>query len=204
MNDIVYILTNPAFPDFVKIGKTKNLEKRVKSLSSHAGMPTPFEVYYACTVEDSAKVEKGLHDGFGDHRINPKREFFRINPERVLAILKLVEIENVASNSNFVDDIEDKKTLEKEQSRRSNFKFSLVNIEVGSELTFIRDEKFTAIVVDDRNIEFEGEITSLSKSASTILNRNFGLNWVSYDGPNFWLYNNESLSERRLRLENED
>ena len=204
MNNIIYILTNPVFSDMVKIGKTKNLEKRVKDLSSHAGIPVPFEVYYACTVEDSTKIEKGLHDGFGDHRINPKREFFRINPERVLSILKLVEIECIASNSDFVDDVEEKISLEKERSNRSKFKFLLANIEVGNELSFIRNEKYKAIVAEDNKIQFEGETTSLSKSALTILNRDFGVNWSSCAGPNFWIFENETLSERRLRLEKED
>ena len=123
MNEIVYILTNPVFPDLVKIGRTTNLEERVRSLSSQTGVPVPFEVYYSCTVDDSKKVEKHLHDGFGDHRVNPKREFFRINPERVLSILKLVEIQNVTPNSDFVEDQDEQQSLNKERRRRSNFTF---------------------------------------------------------------------------------
>jgi hypothetical protein len=95
MSEIVYILTNPVIPDLVKVGRTNSLEERVRSLSAHSGVPVPFEVYYACVVKDSVKVEKHIHEGFGDHRVNPKREFFRINPERVLAILKLVEEQDI-------------------------------------------------------------------------------------------------------------
>ena len=102
MSEIVYILTNPVIPDLVKVGRTTNLEERVRSLSSHSGVPVPFEVYYACVVNDSSKVEKHIHDGFGDHRVNPRREFFRINPERVLSFLKLFYIENVTPSSDYV------------------------------------------------------------------------------------------------------
>lgn len=204
MNEIVYILTNPVIPDLVKIGKTTNLEERVRSLSSHSGVPVPFEVYYACEVSNSAKVEKHLHDGFGDHRVNQKREFFRINPERVLSILKLVEVRDVTPQSDFVEDEEERQSLNKERSRRSNFTFSSVEIPIGSILQFVRDENVTVKVVDDRNVEFEGEVTSLTQSSLILLNRDHGWNSSSVTGPRYWVFENETLSERRLRLETED
>lgn len=204
MKEIIYILTNPVIPDLVKIGRTTNLEERVRSLSSHSGIPVPFEVYYACVVSNSVKTEKHLHDGFGDHRVNPKREFFRINPERVLSILKLVEIENVTPVSDYVEDQEEQQSLNKERGRRSNFTFSSVNIPVGSVLHFVRDESIVAKVLDDKNVEFEGEVTSLSQSSVTILSRDFGWNSPKVQGPRYWVYENETLSERRTRMESEE
>ena len=204
MNQIIYILTNPVIPDLVKIGKTTNLEERVRSLSSHSGVPVPFEVYYACVVSDSSEVEKRVHDGFGDHRVNPKREFFRINPERVLSILKLVEIQNVTPNNDFVEDQDEQQSLNKERGRRSKFTFSSVGIPVESILHFVRDENVTVKVVDDRNVEFEGEVNSLTQSSLILLNRDHGWNSSSVQGPRYWVFENETLSERRLRLENED
>jgi len=56
MPDIIYILTNPAIPDLIKIGKTTNLVERINSLSRHSGVPVPFECYFACEVEDAAVV----------------------------------------------------------------------------------------------------------------------------------------------------
>ena len=79
MNEFVYILSNEAFPDLFKIGKTNNIEDRVRQLSSHSGVPIPFEVYYACKVADSSKVEKSLHDAFADYRLNPRREFLHVD-----------------------------------------------------------------------------------------------------------------------------
>ncbi len=201
MNEIVYILTNPAIPDLIKIGRTANLEDRLRNLSSHSGVPVPFEVFYACQVEDAVKVERHIHEGFGDHRVNPKREFFRVNPERVLAILKLVEISDVTPIEDVVEDEEDLQTLNRERSRRQTFRFSLVQIPVGSTLYFVRDESITAKVVDDRNIEFEGEITSLSQSALKILTRNYGKTWSTVRGPDYWVYGDRTLSERKIELE---
>lgn len=204
MTEIIYVLTNPVIPDLIKIGRTTNLEERVRSLSSHSGVPVPFEVYYAGIVSDSSKVEKRLHDGFGDHRINPKREFFRINPERVLSIIKLVELQNITPNIDFVEDQEEQQSLNKERGRRSNFTFSYVGIPIGSILHFVRDENITVRVVDDRNVEFEGQVTSLTQSSLILLNRDHGWNSSSVTGPRYWVYENETLSERRSRMENED
>jgi len=204
MSGFIYVLTNPTIPDLVKIGKTTNLEERVKQLSSHSGVPVPFEVYYSCEVSDPHKVEKHLHDGFGDHRVNPKREFFRINPERVVSILKLVEVRDVTPQNDIVDDEDERNSLNKERGRRTSFTFSSVDIPVGSTLHFVRDESITVTVVDDKNVEFEGEVTSLSQSSGKILSRDYGWNSTSITGPRYWVYENETLSERRLRIESEE
>ena len=88
---IVYILTNEAMPGYIKIGKTTtSVDQRVLELSRSTSVPLPFECYYAVRVADVSQVEKALHDAFGDHRKNPKREFFTIAPERIVSILKVL------------------------------------------------------------------------------------------------------------------
>ena len=85
MADIVYILTNEAMPGLIKIGRTNgDLAGRIRALYQ-SGVPLPFELYYACEVQDSAFVEGQLHEAFGDHRISKNREFFRLAPERARA-----------------------------------------------------------------------------------------------------------------------
>jgi hypothetical protein len=82
MAEIVYVLTNEAMPGLVKIGLTNDtVEARLTTLSSHTGVPLPFECYFAAEVKDSARIEKILHQLFAEARINPKREFFRLDPE---------------------------------------------------------------------------------------------------------------------------
>jgi hypothetical protein len=187
MTEIVYILTNPVIPDLIKIGRTTNLEDRLRSLSSHSGVPVPFECYYACEVSDSQDVEKRLHSAFGDHRINPKREFFRINPERVQIILEALSLKDITPATDIVEDDEDVETLRRANERRPAFKFSLVNVPVGAILHFIKDEAVTCKVVDDKQVEFEGSITSLSDSARTMLHRHGGKLTAAH-GPLYWIY----------------
>ena len=59
---IVYILSNPAMPGLVKIGKTNNLQNRLNSLFS-TGVPIPFRCVYAKRVKNYSQVESKLHNG---------------------------------------------------------------------------------------------------------------------------------------------
>ena len=198
MAEVVYILINPTIPDLIKVGRTENLGDRIKSLSRHAGVPVAFECFYACEVEDSFKVEKKIHDAFGDHRVNPKREFFRISPERVRSALELAALREVTPEEELIEDAEERVAFDKEQERRGSFNFKMVGIKPGEILHWTRDENITAKVVDNKNVEFEGKVMSTSTSAALILG------WKSAQGPAYWVYQNEILNDRRIRLENED
>ena len=202
MPEIVYLLTNPTMPDLVKIGRTTDLEARLRQLSTHSGVPVPFECFYACEVADSVKVEKALHDAFGDHRINSRREFFRLNPDRAVAILELVALKDATLTDEVAEDQAELDALHREQTRREQFRFSMVDIAPGAVLTFSKDELITATVVDDKRINFQGEITSTSAAASKLLHR-IGWTLKAAQGPLYWVYEGETLAERRIRLEND-
>ena len=93
---IIYVLTNPAMPGLVKIGKTNrgSVHARLSELYS-TGVPVPFECAFAGRIADESKVEKAFHLAFGPYRINPKREFFEIEPEQAIALLELMVVEDV-------------------------------------------------------------------------------------------------------------
>jgi hypothetical protein len=198
--EIIYILTNEAMPGYVKIGKTStSLEQRIRELNSSTSVPLPFTAFYACIVKDAQFVEHQLHDAFDDSRINPRREFFRIAPERVVAALKLAEIENITPKKDFVDAPEDQEALNRARTKRSTFNFGMVDMPLGAELYFSRDENIKAKVVDTHSknsIEFNGEITSLSRSAQQILGYDY-----SVAGTDYWMYEGETLDERRRKFE---
>jgi len=195
MDNIIYILINEAMPGYVKIGKTNNLEQRIRSLDT-TGVPLPFECFYACKVKDAAFVERQLLDAFLDHRVRSSREFFEIAPERAVAALKLAEIENITPKKDFVESKEDQQALNQARTRRAIFNFKMVDIPVGAELIFSRGENIKAKVIDNRSIEYNGEITSLSTSAQKILGYDYGV-----AGTDYWMYEGETLDERRRRFE---
>lgn len=88
---IVYVLSNPAMPGIVKIGRSdqKDLKQRLRSLFN-TSVPLPFKVEFACYVEkaDTKNLEAALHSAFADKRVHEKREFFRVQKEQVIPILQ--------------------------------------------------------------------------------------------------------------------
>ena len=94
--DTVYVLTNSAMPGLVKIGKTTKDDPhtRVSQLYS-TGVAVPFDIEYACRIPNAAEVERALHRAFAPQRVNPRREFFEIDPDQAIAILKLLHVEDV-------------------------------------------------------------------------------------------------------------
>ncbi|MFT8700694.1 MAG: GIY-YIG nuclease family protein [Acetobacter orientalis] len=198
---IVYILTNPVMPGLIKIGITGNdLPARMKQLYS-SGVPVPFECAYAKRVQDYAKVEATLHMAFGDHRINSNREFFRIDPERVRAIFNLLPGEDVIIGEDAgADETSDIIALKSANKRASVFNFKMVDIKPGSVLEWIYDPNITCTVVDDRKVDFENNITSLSAAACEV-GRRTGLGSGAYQGPRYWKYQGKILTELREEME---
>lgn len=184
-------------PGYVKIGRTTNLEQRIRSLDT-TSVPLPFECFYACTVERADFVEKQLHDAFLDHRIRSSREFFQLSPDRAVSALKLAEIENITPKRDFVESKEDQQALNEARTRRAVFNFKMANIPIGSELTYIHDDNVKAYVFDNKLIKFNDEITSLSASAQKLLGYSYQV-----QGTVYWMFEGETLDERRRRLESE-
>ncbi len=200
---IVYILINEAMPGLSKIGKTAaSLEDRIRGLDS-TGVPLPFECFHASKVANIDFVERQLHDAFDDMRIRKRREFFRVSPERVQAALLLAQVEDVTPRGDVVEDAEDQQALDEAKKWRSPFHFGMVEIPTGSELTFSKDSQYRCIVAGKKQVEFEGETTSLSAAALTCAHR-LGYTWKTVAGPEYWLYEGESLGERRRRIESDE
>ncbi len=135
--------------------------------------------------------------------MRPRREFFRIAPERVQSALQLAALEDATPREDVVEDAEDQAALNKARTWRDPFNFHMVDIPPGSILTFSKDPSVTCKVVDHKKIEFEGEVTSLSGSAVTIVQR-MGYKWTHVAGPFYWEFEDETLDERRRRMEAED
>ena len=211
----IYILTNPSFKEYVKIGYATNLEKRLKQLNRSETIPYAFRAYAIYEV-DKPLTDKELHKLID--RLNPDlrtidnfdgkervKEFFLMSPEDAYSIL-----ESIAKISGTIDrlkkvkpeghEIEDEKIAEenKQVSRRGPFRFGEFGIHIGSELTFVDDPSIIVKVVDDRHIQYGKETTSLSALARRIKGFDHpvqGTLWFKYQG--------EILSELRDRIERE-
>lgn len=191
---IVYVLTNPAMPGLVKIGKTTrgSIDARLNELYS-TGVPVPFECAFAARVTDEAKVESAFHRAFGPYRLNPRREFFQIEPEQAIALLELMADEDVTpalqQEADAVD-VEAKDAANRLKARRPNLNFIEMGIPVGSELRFYQAPHETVMVVSERKVEFRGEVTSLTAATREILGTDYSVAPAPY-----WSFQGRSVHD---------
>src|SRR5262245_21416238 len=133
--NIVYVLTNPAMPGLVKIGRTGQEDANARIAQLYlTGVPVPFTLEFACKLPNADEVEKALHIAFAPNRINPKREFFQIDPDQAIAILKLLHEEDataeVAQQPTGLDQ-QSVAAAGQLQARRPNLNFIEMGIPVG-------------------------------------------------------------------------
>lgn len=196
MSGVVYVLTNAAMPNLVKIGITNgSVADRIKSLDNTC-LPLPFECFYAAEVTDAAKVERAIHEAFGDHRVRKNREFFKISPDKPKAIIELLCTKNVTPGIELFTEPDDKEALDEAKKRKSHFRFSLIGLKPGTALQSVFDDSITCTVKNDRWVEFRGQEHSLSSSALDIAHEK-GLGWSAIAGPEYWKYDGKTLSEWR-------
>lgn len=153
----VYVATNPAMPKLVKIGRTTqhDPQSRITSLFT-TSVPLPFELEYAAAIaDDPARVERALHEAFKPQRLHPKREFFEVEPDQVIAILRLLNVADVTeqAKSNVEAEIsqEDLEALARVK-RRPVLNFGELGLSEGSILTYVNDDQVKAKVVDNRRV----------------------------------------------------
>lgn len=97
---VIYVLTNPSFPEYVKIGYADDLEKRLKQLNRSECIPYAFRVYCVYEVEKRL-TDLQLHNLID--KLNPSlrsidtfdgkervREFYNMSAEDAYDILKSI------------------------------------------------------------------------------------------------------------------
>lgn len=97
----LYVISSPSLPGLVKVGVTRQLNPvmRIRQLSS-SSLPEPFHAHCFVFSDDCFELESQMHKYFDKERVNPDREFFRIEPKEAIDVLK--EIFNV--DVHFVDE----------------------------------------------------------------------------------------------------
>ncbi len=205
MAEIVYVLTNEAMDGLVKIGRTTtSVEQRIKELDN-TSIPLPFQCFFAGEVADCAYVEAHLHKAFADKRVRNNREFFRVDANQVRAAIMIANPKDVTPRNDVVVDASDVQALQKAavaQDRRSRLKFTELGIPVGATLVFVKDEAVTCTVVANGEVDFQNQIMSPSNAALLAVQK-LGYTWAAVSGSDYWKYEDETLTARRLRLEDE-
>jgi hypothetical protein ELI_2925 len=119
----IYILTNPSFPEYVKIGYADDLNKRLNSLNSSLAVPfafRPYAIYDVYHKLDDTKVHNIIDT------INPelrsvdningrKREFFQMTKEQAYILFESIsEISGTKDRLHLIKATEDEIKEEQE------------------------------------------------------------------------------------------
>ena len=185
---VIYILTNPSFPDYVKIGYADDIERRLNQLNRSECIPFAFRVYATYEVNSRLsdlkihtiidKLNPNLRsiDNFnGQKRV---REFYAMSAEDAYSILEAIaEIHGCTDKLMLVNPNEEE-------------------IKVGAVLEYYTDSAITCTVVDDRKVEYNSEIMSLTGVAKIITGKTSGIagpRYFKYKGA--WLWDIEGRKE---------
>lgn len=189
----VYVLSNPAMPGLIKIGYTTQDDIATRLLQLYStGVPVPFSLEFACRVQNPIEVEAALHTAFSPHRINPKREFFRLEAEQAIAILKLLHTEDttaqIASQPTQIDEesIAAAKTL---RARRPKLNFLEMGIPIGATLVCV-DNGATVTVASDKKVRLGDIDLFLTTATRQVLQLEYNVQPTPH-----WTYNSRLLSE---------
>lgn len=185
----IYIMTNPALTGMVKIGYATDVEARRQQLSTTA-LPYDYEVY--ATYETPGKLEdKKLHkliDNLNpDLRVSKNREFFVMAPEDAYELLESIAMIS-GSQDKLVRVVPVTSAASDQKVKKPPMNFAKCGIPVGAELVFIEDPTIKVIVVDDRKVQYNDNLTSLSAVAGEIKGYNVA-------GPRFFTYNGKLIAD---------
>ena len=207
----IYILTNPSFPEYVKIGYADDVDKRLNQLNRTECTPFAFRLYATYEVPNRL-ADKKLHsllDMFDANlravdELNGKKrvkEFYAMQPDKAYHALELIAELTDTTDRLTLHEISNKDKTEDELAnsiRRPKFSFKNLGIKPGEYLEYIRDSKIKVKVLnDDRLVEYEGKEYHLSNLAQQLLDKPFRV-----QGPLYFSYNGEVLTDLRDRLEN--
>ena len=189
---VIYILKNPSFPDYIKIGYADNIENRLQQLNNSECTPFAFRVYATYEVESRlsdlkihAIIDKlnpnlrSIDNYNGKKRV---REFYAMPAEDAYSILEAIaEIHNctdrlkkweLSQEELQAEKIAEEVNLEK-QARSANFLFTDFGIPVGAVLEHVDNPDITCTVVDERRIEYQGETMYITPFAKLISGKDY-------------------------------
>ena len=219
MAGYIYILTNPSFKEYVKIGYADDVKERLKQLNRSECIPFAFRIYATYEV-DSRLSDIKIHAIID--KLNPnlrsidtfegkerKREFYAMSSEDAYSILEAIaEINGRKDKLKKYNLTETEKNEEKianeveEESieRLAPFNFNMVNIKPNEIIVFTNiaspNNGTECKVINDKQVEYNGEVWSLSALAKVLSNSK-----RSVAGPRYFKYKGEWLNDIRKRME---
>lgn len=178
----IYILKNPSFPDYIKIGYADDVYSRLKQLNDKSAVPFAFRLYAYYKVNHRLE-DKTIHEIID--KLNPslrakdnidgkerKREFFEMSAEDAYDILRCIaKINGLEDNLVLVEptakemEDEDEATTKRKSTQLPKMDWLIDQgiINIGDEVYLINHPEEVATVVDAKNVEYKGEKMSFNQ-----------------------------------------
>ena len=179
---VIYILTNPSFPDYVKIGYADDVERRLRELNRSECIPFAFRLYAYYKVPKRLTDMK-LHQMID--KLNPnlrsieefdgktrKREFYNMSASDAYSILETIaQINGLESNLVLVEpsakQLEDEEEAETIRTKRTtlpklDWMIEQGVVSVGDAICVIFHPDKIATIVDGKHVKYNDEIMSLN------------------------------------------
>lgn len=143
---VIYILTNPSFPEYVKIGYADDIKTRVKQLNNSEAVPFSFHIFATFDVTERLN-DKKVHN-FID-TLNPElrskeqignkirvREFYHIKPEEIYSAFEsMAEVNGTSDRLRLWKETSEEKEEKQEAISLATNRHHFKEIEFYSSLT---------------------------------------------------------------------
>ena len=186
-NGCIYILTNPSFPHFVKIGYADDVDRRLSELNRSECIPYAFRLYAYYKV-NARLTDMKLHSMID--KLNPtlrsveefngktrKREFYQMSAHQAYSILETIaEINNLQENLVLVEptaqDIKAEEEAEEMRTKRTlprmDWLIEQGVVKIGDKLHLINHPEAVVTLVDSNHVDYNGKILSIQKWAREV------------------------------------
>lgn len=187
---VIYILTNPSFPDYVKIGYADDVNKRLKELNRSECIPFAFRLYAYYEVTRRLTDMK-LHQMID--KLNPnlrsieefdgktrKREFYNMSPADAYSILETIAQINGLEDHLVLVEPSAKQMKDEEEAEEIRIKRSYTSlpkldwmieqgiIKIGDKICVISHPNEVATIVDASHVEYKGELMAAHRFGSLV------------------------------------
>ena len=178
----IYILKNPSFPDYIKIGYADDVYSRLKTLNDKSAVPFAFRLYAYYKVNHRLE-DKTVHEIID--KLNPslrakdnidgkerKREFFEMSAEDAYDILRCIaKINGLEDNLILVEptakemEDEDEATTKRKSTQLPKMDWLIDQgiINIGDEVYLINHPEEIAVIEDSRNVRYNDQLMSFNQ-----------------------------------------
>jgi hypothetical protein len=194
---VIYILTSQSFETLVNIGVSDNIDEELSRLNSLSDVSLPFYVYAIYETEKPIQSLKGillLLELVSSEKVkmpkgcSTKQGFVGVSPEKAFDVCK--QIAAITKDSKKL------KKVSAAKSTMPTLKFQQLNIPVGSELVFTKDNSIVCKTIDsEKSVEFAGKRWVLSEFANIVFAIKYAFKGQIQNETMYFTYKGTTLSK---------